>query len=293
MRADGIRLKKIDPMYTVVPYIMNKRTDSMNMVTIDIPVEPIKKYRNEKRAAGTPVSNLAVIIAAYIRTVAKYPQLNRFIANCVPYARKDFSVAMVVLRSNDRENGTMSKVWFDLNDTVFDVEKKISDYIEINKQSVDTNNTDKMIKALLSIPGLCRVGVGLFKLMEKMNLLPKAVINLSPFHNSVVISDLISIKTNHIYHHIYEFGTTSVFISMGNMREVPVRHGKDVEFVKCLPMGIVMDERICSGSYFALAFQEFGNLLKNPALLENKPEKICYDEALLPKQLKKITPDRV
>ena len=49
MRPDGKRVKNADPMYTVAAYIMNKRVDSMNMITIDIPVEPIKEYLNKKR----------------------------------------------------------------------------------------------------------------------------------------------------------------------------------------------------------------------------------------------------
>lgn len=94
MRADGKRLKNTDPMYTVAAYIMDKRVDSMNMITLDIPYAPIQNYLNEKRKQGTPLSHLAVIITAYLRTVAEYPLLNRFIVNRKPYTRNEFSVAM-------------------------------------------------------------------------------------------------------------------------------------------------------------------------------------------------------
>ena len=45
MRPDGKRVKNADPMYTIVPYIMVKRYDAMNMITVDIPVEPMQTYR--------------------------------------------------------------------------------------------------------------------------------------------------------------------------------------------------------------------------------------------------------
>ena len=49
MRADGKRLRNTDPMYTVASYVMSKRVDSMNMVTLDIPYDPIQEYLNSRK----------------------------------------------------------------------------------------------------------------------------------------------------------------------------------------------------------------------------------------------------
>lgn len=277
MRADGKRLRNTDPMYTVAAYVMNKRVDSMNMVTLNIPYDPIQEYLNGKRKQGIAISHLGVIIAAYLRTAAEFPLLNRFIMNCKPYARNEFAVAMVVLKSGEMDNGTMSKMYFNMSDTIFDVNNKINEYVSENRNVPEKNGTEKMIKILLGAPGVLRVGVGLFKFMDKHGLLPKKVIDMSPFHNSLCISNLASIRTNHIYHHCYEFGTTSVFITLGNLREVPKRKNGEIVFEKCMPLGVVMDERICSGSYFALAFRKISKYLKNPALLELPPEVINED----------------
>lgn len=277
MRADGKRLRNTDPMYTVAAYVMNKRVDSMNMVTLDIPYDPIQNYLNEKRKQGMALSHLCVLIAAYLRTAAEFPLLNRFIMNCKPYARNEFSVAMVVLKSGEMDNGTMSKMYFNMTDTIFDVNKKINEYVSDNRAVPEKNGTEKMIKILLGAPGVLRVGVALFKFMDKHGLLPKKIIDMSPFHNSLCISNLASIRTNHIYHHCYEFGTTSVFITMGNLREVPKRHGGEIVFERSIPLGVVMDERICSGSYFALAFRRIRQYLRNPELLELPPEVVNED----------------
>ena len=107
--------------------------------------------------------------------------------------------------------------------------------------------------------------------------MPKAIVDMSPFHNSMVISNLASIRTNHIYHHVYEFGTTGVIITIGNSREVPKKKGKEIVFEKCMPMGVVMDERIASGSYFALAFRKFKSYLADPTILEKAPEEVFKD----------------
>lgn len=277
MRADGKRLRHTDPMYRVAAHIMDKRVDSMNMITIDIPYDPIQEYINKKRKEGIRISHMALVIAAYIRTMAEFPELNRFVVNKKIYARNEVAVGMVVLKSLEDHNGTMSKMYFDKANTVFEVNDIINKYVEENRDVPENNSTEKLIKILLSIPGLLTVGVKVFKLMDRYGLLPKAIINASPFHMSMGITNLASIRTNHIYHHCYEFGTTSVFMAMGNLREVAKRKGDEIIFVRSLPIGVTMDERICSGSYFATAFKALKKYLANPELLEVAPEKVIED----------------
>ncbi|MBO4868120.1 MAG: hypothetical protein J5585_00245 [Clostridia bacterium] len=276
-RPDGKRIKNADPMYQVAAFIMDKRVDSMNMITVDLPLDPMNAYihkvRNER---GMALSPMGLLLAGYLRTACDFPALNRFVVNKRIYTRTEFCAGLVVLKSGGEE-GTMSKIYFDLNDTVFDVQRKIDEYIEKNRNVENNNSTDKLIKTLLSIPGLCSFGVGLFKFLDRHGLLPKKIIDASPFHESLLISNLASIRTNHIYHHVYEFGTTSVGITMGNPRVVPRLSRDEVVFERTLPLGVVMDERICSGSYFAAAFKRLTAYLKNPTLLEVPPTEIKHD----------------
>lgn len=271
MRADGKRVKNADPMYTVAAYVMSKRVDSINMITIDIPIDPIKEYLNRKRKEGYKFSHMSVVLAAFIRTMKEFPELNRFVVNKKIYQRNELAVGMVVLQPGEMGHGTMSKMYFDENNTIFEVNDIINKYVEDNRQAPKSNGTEKMIKILLSVPGVLPVGVAIFKWMDKHGLLPKAIIDMSPFHMSFGITNLASIRTNHIYHHCYEFGTTSIFLAMGNTREVPHRKGDEIVFEKCMPIGVTMDERIASGAYFAMAFRKMRTYLRNPELLEVLP----------------------
>ena len=280
MRADGKKLRNTDPMYKVAAHIMDKRVDSMNMITIDIPYAPMQEYVNKKRKEGISISHMALVLSAYIRTMAKFPELNRFIVNKQPYQRNEIAVGMVVLQSLESHEGTMSKMYFDKNDTIIEVNNKINKYVNENREAPEKNGTEKIIKFLLSFPGLLTVGVKLFKFLDKHGLLPKFIIDMSPFHMSLGITNLASIRTNHIYHHCYEFGTTSVFFAMGNLREVPKRKGGEIIFERSLPIGVTMDERICSGSYFATAFRYMKKLLSDPSVLEKEPEIIEKDVAI-------------
>lgn len=276
MRADGKRVKNIPPMYAVAAHIMAKRSDACNSIELNIPLEPMQNYLRDARARGHNVSHLALVIAGFLRTTAEYPFLNRFVVNKTIYARNEFAVGMVVLKPGQLD-GTMNKMYFDLDDDIFRVQEILDKYVDENRGSGDTNSTDRLITTLLKIPGLCRFGVCVFKLMDKWGLLPKSIIKASPFHTSFVISNLASIRTNHIFHHIYDFGTTSMILTMGNSREVPKRVNGEIVFEKCMPFGLVMDERICSGSYYALAFRRLSEYLKDPTKLEGPPKVVNRD----------------
>ena len=80
-RADGKRLRHTDPMYRIASHIMVKRSDAMNNITLDIPLEPIDTYIRQKKKEGVSLSHMSVILAAFNRTMCDFPALNRFVVN--------------------------------------------------------------------------------------------------------------------------------------------------------------------------------------------------------------------
>nr|MDD6335589.1 hypothetical protein [bacterium] len=166
MRADGKRLKNIEPTQRLAPYFMPRRFDAMNMITLDIPLAPIRQYLGDVRRRGHVVSHMGLIIAAYLRTVAEFPYLNRFVINKRVYARREFAVSMVVLKPENKGE-TTSKVFFDLNDTLFDVQRKMDRYIAENRAPESANSTDAAMETFLRMPGIMRVGIGFMKWLDK------------------------------------------------------------------------------------------------------------------------------
>lgn len=271
MRPDGRRVKDMEAMYFLIPQFLTRRYDSMNMITLDIPLDPIKDYKNKKKAEGVSMTHLAVILAAYLRTAAEYPYINRFIGNKKIYAHNDFTVSMVVMRPGSDEN-TFGKINLEYTDTIFDVQRKITEYVSENKKDDNPNALDKAMNVLIGLPGLLNFIGYVLRFMDRHGLLPKALIKASPFHASLLISNLASIRTNHIYHHVYEFGTTSVAITIGNSRIIPKEKKGEIVFEKSMPLGVVMDERICSGDGFAKAFARMKQYLRKPEQLELPPD---------------------
>ena len=269
MRPDGILVKNEDPMYYLIPYFLTKRYDAMNMITLDIPEMPMRAYMNEKRKEGKQISHLALVLTAYLHTLEKYPALNRFIKGRKIYQHKDIKVSMVVLKPGGGD--TMSKIDLVPTDDVFDVQAKIMSFIEQNRQEGEANSLDKIMNFFVQkLGGFTGFLIRIFWGLDNIGLLPQFLIDISPFHASLLISNLASIRTNHIYHHVYEFGTTSIAITMGNMREVPRRSKDGIVFDRCMPLGVVMDERIASGYYMAQAFAQIKKYLADPRLMERE-----------------------
>lgn len=274
MRADGKRVKDLPPIVSAIPYIMPKRYDAQNMITENIDEEIIKNFIREKRREGNRTNHMAVIIAAYYKAVLKNPKLNYFVMNRKIYERNHFCVSFVLLKKlpDGRPDETTLKVFLEPTDNVFTVTEKIEREIAANSDTEQKNSTDKFARAMFSVPGLPRFVVGLAGLLDRWGLLPRKIIELSPFHTSMFITNLASIKTSYIYHHCYEFGTTSVFICMG--KPVPNAASGDLT-KKMMPLGVVMDERICTGYEYATFCNDFRRILRQPTCLERPFNEEC------------------
>ena len=267
MRPDGKRVKGLTPIVSIIPYIMPQRYDAQNTVTEYIDEEVIKQYIRETRRAGTRLNHMAVIMSAYYKAVQKNPKLNYFIMNRKIYERNHFCVSFVMLkkRADGTPDETSLKIYLQPNDTVFTINERIQEAIAKNNDAAYNNKTDKFVSLLFSVPGLVRFVVWLARNLDKIGLLPRFVIDLSPFHTSLFITNLASIKTSFIHHHCYDFGTTSVFICMG--KPVPGYPVANMD-KKVMPLGIVMDERICTGYEYATFCNDFRYYLRHPEELE-------------------------
>ena len=275
-RADGYRVRGNDAMYELVPYIMPYRYDASNSVTVDIDLDLMQDYIKKCRKKGINMSHMSIIIAGALRIASQNPFLNRFVMNRKIYARNHFCVSFVTLQPG-KTSDTVNKLYFNLDDDIFTVNQKVQEAIERTQQPTSQNALDKLMASLLRIPFLVGAAVGVLKFIDKYFTLPFSIINASPFHTSLFITNLASIRTNAIYHHLYEFGTTGIFISMGQPEKKVDKNGETVEETKIMPLGIVTDERIANGHYYGRCFRELNRYYRNPELLEIPPEQVVKD----------------
>ena len=268
MRQDGTRVKGLTPIMQAIPYIMPKRYDAQNWASDYVNENLLKDYIRQKRREGHMVTHMSVLVAAYYKAALENPKVNYFVMNRKIYARNHFSVSFVILkkRADGTPDETTLKVYLDHKDDVFTISRKIKECIDQNIEASHNNSTDKFANFLFSVPGLARAVVGLAYFLDRHGLLPRKIIDLSPFHTSLFITNLASINTSYIFHHCYEFGTTSVFICMG--KPVPDPQAPEGSRKKLMPLGVVMDERIATGIEYSRFFAAFERYLCRPELLE-------------------------
>jgi pyruvate/2-oxoglutarate dehydrogenase complex dihydrolipoamide acyltransferase (E2) component len=269
MRTDGIPVKNVDPMHTLMSRLLPRRCDSTVMVTLNIPLDPIRSYTRIKRRESRPVSHLAVIVAASLRTMRDYPNFNRFVHGGRLYRHDGFSISMMILRSVEDDDATMPKIRFGWDDNIFEVSRKIEEQIAANRSGKAPNEVDKITNSLLALPGSALFVGGLLRFLDRRGIMPRSLVKESPFHASMAISNMASLNTPHIYHHLYEIGSISWFMTLGTEQFSPAKIKDEVTATRCIPLTLTIDERICSGAYFALGFARLRHYLANPALLEN------------------------
>ena len=116
--------------------------------------------------------------------------------------------------------------------------------------------------------------------LDKHGMLPKAIIALSPFHASAVVTNVGSIGIDSIYHHIYNFGTVSMFLAVGKKKKSYIYEDEEICEKKCINFAFVGDERICDGHYYAATFRALSRYMKRPELLEQGLERKKVDPEL-------------
>jgi len=272
-RSDGVLLKSLDPFVKIIPYIMERRSDAQNFAKRVVCVDSVDRYIQEKKKQGIRISYLHLFIAAYVRVIDERPQLNRFIMNSRIYQRNNICISMAIkrsLRSDDDEETTV-KFEFTGKENIFEVIEIVDNLIaEAIAADADTD-TDKLAALIMSMPGIVtKLLVKTIKLMDRWNMLPASVIKASPFHTTLFFTYLKSINTNYIYHHLYDFGTTGLFVALGKPSVLPVVQNGQVVAKRCCEIGYTMDERICDGLYFSRSFKLLEKYLENPHLLESR-----------------------
>lgn len=253
---------------------------------IDLITE-IEKFVREHAATDIPgLKTYHVVIAAMIRLISQRPYLNRFVMGSKIYARNHISISMALKRSmSDDSETTTIKPIFKHDDILKDVVEKFNEAVEANKKVVKENQTDFVAKLIGNLPGIfVKFVVGTLANLDKVGLMPKVINKVSPFHTSLFITNLGSIGINPIYHHIYEFGTTSVFVALGKKyTEREIDEEGNVVRRRYVDLKVVADERICDGYYYALSMRMLAKIFRNPEVLLKKPESVVIDDGIIMK----------
>lgn len=282
-RYDGWRVRKVDPVFRVIPYILRTRMDAQNFFEEKVPIDHIEAFIKKHKEDIPDLSIMHVIMAATVRLISQRPHLNRFVVWNKIFARNHINFSIAIKRSlTDSGEETLIKPYFQPEDTLLDVVRKTREVQIANQQLGAQNASDTISKILGKLPDwLMRVVAWTMLWTDKVGILPKFINEASPWHCSVFLTNIGSIGVESIYHHLYEFGTCSNFVAMGKKSRYH-SPGKDGDMLahKQIRLKFVLDERICDGYYYASSLRLMTKYLMSPEILLKAPEKVVKDEGV-------------
>ena len=280
-RREGRLIRSLPGFSKFIPFVMPTRNDAFVFYSDSFEITEADRWLRAQRVKGYKgICFLHVLIAAYVRCIALFPALNRFIAGRHIYSHNDIEIVLTIKKTLElNAEETTIKVKFEPTDTIYDVYRRMNEAIDEVKSSGEDNGTEDFANAITKIPRfVLRLAMGIIRIIDYFGWLPRGWMDVSPFHGSMIITDLGSLGIKPIYHHIYNFGPLPVFIAFGAKRKKFElnRRGEMVEN-KYLDIKATMDERIVDGHYYATVLKNLKDLVTHPELLETPPDKVEED----------------
>ncbi len=280
-RSDGRIIQGLDPIFKLIPYIMPTRAESQVMCKKELDAQIFNDYIKQKHEQGYDLSYMSVLIAIFVKIMAKRPHLNRFIKNGRIYAHNAIVVSFVVKKAlTDEADEMLLKLEFDGTENIFEINKRIEEEIKNVKKGTDDNATDEFASKFLKLPNpIIKFCIGFLLKLDEWNKMPKSVIAASPFHASLFITNVKSIRLAYIYHHLYNVGTAGIFMALGKTSEKAVSKNGNMSSKSMFTLGLTIDERMCDGLYLSKSLQLLEKFCADLSQLEVKytPEEVVKD----------------
>ncbi len=265
-RKDAKIIKPSGAVEGIFPFIFDKKVDAEVSSTIDIDIEDLCKYVDKKNKSGEleyKMTYFHAILYCFGVVFMNRNKLNRFIKNKTIYERYTTSFAFMAKdKMSDDAEEKMIYIELDPKDTCVSMSKKLAIDVFKSKNSGD-NSMDDVIKTFLKLPKwLLSLVVGFVKWMDNKGINPKAITDGDTNYSTVIFSNLGSIKSNSCYHHLSEYGTNSIIITIGTIKKIDGRRVVDMTFT--------LDERIADGFYFAKSVNMAQEIAKKPELFDEE-----------------------
>ncbi len=272
-RKDGKLLRNLDAMHFLMPLIYPNRCDNEAFISERIDLTNINRYLAEKNQSDPEYKyNLfQVIVSAVLKTITLRPKMNRFIANKNMYQRNEVSAAFVIKKffQDDAEEG-MAFLRIKETDTIETVHQDIYRQVNRCRKEKKQDSTVEVMDLFNKLPRfISKAAVSFVCFLDRHGKVPQSFISTDPFYSSIVLSNLGSIKLKSGYHHLTNWGTTSVFLVIGEKKIRPFYDEEgNMEMRDSVDIGLTVDERIADGYYFSKTVKLLKKILEQPELLE-------------------------
>ena len=272
-RYDAKRVRDIDGMHFYMAYLMPKRCDAEVYINEKLDITELLKYIKEKNLSGErKVTLFHCIIAAMARTIKMRPLLNRYISGKRYYMRNDISMGFVIKKQfEDHAEETLMIYHPKDDECLTDITDNLSPKVkEARKENDNGQSVDDILNVIKKLPKpIMNIFMFLLRVLDNLGLMPKMITSVDSNYCSVLLSNLGSIKCDAVYHHLNNFGTNSIVITIGEIhKEVVLDDDNKLVVRDMVNIGATLDERIADGFYFAKSLKLIKHICKNPHLLD-------------------------
>lgn len=272
-RRDGRRVKT-PGLQTIMGHLFPNRTDAEVYLHDTLDVTELMAYVAQKNALHPDLKTtfFHCVIAAVAKMVRERPLMNRFIQGRRTYERYEISVAFVAKRefSDTAEEALLFFVPKD-TDTVDDVSRMVVDKVsQVRRAGEAKGGVDELLDKMAALPRpLLMAIVKVIRWLDFWGKNPKAITDGDPNYATVFLSNLGSIRCPAVYHHLNNYGTNSMMITIGTLHEEERLMPDGTKQVRTLvDIGATLDERIGDGFYFARSLKLMHYLCAHPELLD-------------------------
>ena len=273
-RKDGRWIRDIDGFHFIMPYLMPNRCDSEVYIEELIDVTEMVKYIEAHNSVNKEfrLTPFHVITAAVGKIIYHRPYLNRFVAGRRLYQRNKITLAFVVKRRfNDEAEESLLVTEIKEDTTLEQISRRIAgDAQTIRKEG--GNDINDLLDKLSKLPRwLMRLAMCVLRFLDFHGWMPESICRGDSNYASVLLSNLGSIKCNAVYHHLNNYGTNSIVITIGRIhKELMADDDGNTSVRDVVAIGATADERIADGFYFARSIRMLEEILRDPQQLENK-----------------------
>ena len=272
-RRDATLLRDTDALHFIMGIIYPNRADNEAYIAERVNLEPIKAYLAKKNVEGIPFKYtfFHVILTALVKTVTLRPKLNRFYANENYYQRNKITAGFVIKKEfSDGSEEAVALLEARPDATIDTIHEEIRQRVQATRNEQKMNTTDNSMDILNKLPRfLSKTAIRFIRFLDRHGWCPDFLIGDDPNYSSVFLSNLGSIRLRSGYHHLTNWGTSSLFCIIGEKKWTPLYDQNGlVEMRETVDLGLTVDERIADGYYYSKSIRLFKYLLEHPELLE-------------------------
>jgi len=270
-RYDATYVPGAKDLTGIMPFLMRGRNESVAYFPFDIDAEPLLAYIAEHKGTDMEVSLFQAILLAFTKTLRERPTLNRYIIGRRLYQRRDVVFSFIARRQmTDDAPETNVLVSIKPTDDRATIISKLKGEIKVAK-SDEEKQDDKVISLFMHLPRwMLRLAVTAFDAWDFFVDTPGFLKGVDPLRCSIYVANLGSVGMHDApYHHLYEWGTCSIFVAIGKVEpKVVVGDDGQPAVRRILPLRVSLDERIADGYYDAKSLDLARTYLTDPSLLE-------------------------